>query len=72
MATLKALVRVLGTRSSASKGLPIELEALLTPLKYTVRLYVLQGASFFPASGSSTSDPYLKVQLGKQKRTPLP
>jgi len=67
MGTLKGLVRVLHSASDAKRGLP-HLEALLSPKLHTVRVYVLQAASLMPSDESGTSDPYLIVRLGAEKK----
>ena len=64
VATLKGMVRAVRSEEAAADGLPVELIDLLSPSRYTVRLYLLKAASLQPADRSGTSDPYLRVSLG--------
>jgi hypothetical protein len=66
----KGLIRILDHEPSKDEA-PFDMQALLKPQGYKVRLYVLQGTKFTPMDPGwngrpGKSDPYLKVELGKE------
>lgn len=63
--SLKALVRVVRHEADAPLGLPASLGALLSPSRYTIRLYVLRAEHLVPGDTCGTSDAYLKINCGE-------
>ena len=66
----KGLIRVL-EQEPKKEDAPFELESLLKPQSYKIRLYTLRGIGFTPMDPGwngrpGKSDPYLKVDLGKE------
>ena len=60
----KGLVRLMRNKDEPC---PLDLDSLLKPKPYVVRLYVLNAFGVQPMDSSGTSDCYLKVKLGKEK-----
>eukprot|EP01029_Cantina_marsupialis_P007661 TRINITY_DN1863_c0_g1_i1.p1 TRINITY_DN1863_c0_g1~~TRINITY_DN1863_c0_g1_i1.p1 ORF type:complete len:1949 (+),score=644.05 TRINITY_DN1863_c0_g1_i1:310-5847(+) len=60
---LRCIIRVV---TDANEPFPVDLDKLLKPKDYKIRLYCLRGVSLQPMDDDGTSDVYLKVKLGKQ------
>lgn len=62
----KGYVRVL--RKDQSEGRPpFDLQRLMSPQQYVVRVYVLRGFNMMPKDDNGLSDPYIRIKLGKSK-----
>lgn len=60
----KGLVRVVDSETAPPL---LDMDTLLKPKPYVVRVYVLKGHSFMGMDDNGLSDPYLKLKLGKVK-----